>query len=447
MKTIKNPFTILAGKCLALLLLGALLTPEFTYADDSATVQAMINAGTAFPAGKTYTVSISLLVNKNVNFNGDIINWAGTAGGCLKIQTAGVIVQNGTITGTWTPTGAYNNAGPSGIVIYADNVTVSKMTIQNVTAYGIVVSGARNNPIITYNKIVNCGYICFYYDSEAATTGGTFSFNTCDRSQIPPANVHELAVGIRAVSSGTTPLTTGWTVNNNTITMPLNPTDWTAECIEVRTVANCVISGNTFNQSSIGVSIARSSGVTVTNNKFSGAQLEAIEIEDSKNTATNNNIIAGGIGIGILLDGAVGSSNTTITGDNISGMAKDCIQSVAGTNTVKVINAKLSAGTNAKAFNLIGTTGVTVTGTTMTGNSSAGQMAVYLTNCAGGLTINGATISNFAKCLVYISNTTSGMVTNNVNVSGNVVTGVPTALSTYLTNGGSVGSAVTVTLK
>src|ERR1700756_596012 len=105
MKTIKKPITILAGKCLALLLLGALLMPQFTYADDTATVQAMINAGTAFPAGKTYTVSINLLVNRSVNFNGDVINWIGTAGGCLKIQTAGVTVQNGTISGTWASTG------------------------------------------------------------------------------------------------------------------------------------------------------------------------------------------------------------------------------------------------------------------------------------------------------------------------------------------------------
>jgi parallel beta-helix repeat protein len=447
MKTIEKPIRVLAGRCLALPLLAILFIPKVTFADDSATVQAMINAGTVFPAGKTYSVGTNLVVNKSVNFNGGIINWTGVTGGCLKIQTAGVVVQNGTINGTWTATGAYNNAGASGIVIYADNVTITKMTVQNITAYGIVVNGARNSPVITYNKITNCGYICFYYNSEAATTGGTFSYNTCDRSQIPPASVHELAVGIRAVSSGTSPVTTGWTITNNTITMPLNPTDWTAECIEVRAVANCTITGNTFSQSSIGVSIARSSGVTVTNNKFFNAQLEAIEIEDSKNTATANNIITGGVGIGILLDGAVGSSNTTITGDNISGMGKDCIQSVNGTNTVKVVNAKLSAGTNAKAFNLVGTTGVTVTGTTMTGNKSAGQMAVYLTNCAGGLTINGTTISNFTKCLVYISNTTSGLVTNNISVSGNVVSGVPTALGTYLVNGGAVGSNVNVTLK
>src|SRR3569832_1449185 len=373
MKTIKKPFTVSAVKRLALPILALLLIPAFSFADDTALVQGMITNGTAFPAVKTYTDSTSLIVNKSVNFNGDVINYTGTAGGCLKIQTAGVTVQNGTITGTWVTTAANNPAGASGIVIYADNVTVTKMTIQNLSIYGIVVSGARNNPIITYNKILNTGYIGFYYDAEGATTGGNFSFNIVDRSGIPPTAVHQLAIGIRGNSNATTPVSTGWVFTNNTVTMPLNPTDWTAECIEIRALVNAYISNNTFNNSSIGVSLYRSTGTIVANNKFNNAQLEAIEVNDCYTTACTTNIITGGVGNGYLFDGTAGSDGTTITGDVISGTKGDCIHTTAGTKNVKILNARLTATNGTTPISLLGTTGVTVTGTIMTGDNSTGQ--------------------------------------------------------------------------
>jgi len=447
MKTIKKPFTGLAAKMLALPFLALLIIPKLSFADDTAIVQAMITAGTPFPTGKTYTVSSSLTVNKSVNLNGDVINCNQAAGGCMLVQTAGVIVQNGTLNGTLTPTTTFTaGSGPSGITIYADNVTITKMTIQNVTNYGIVVSGARNRPVITYNNILNTGYIGFFYDSEAATTGGTITNNVINRGQIPPASVHQPAIAIRAVGSGTTPVTTGWNIAYNTLIMPLNPTDWTAECIEVRTVANSTIVGNVCNQSTIGVSMVRCNAVTVSGNKFTNAQLEAIEVADSNNSICTNNVITGG-GLGYLFDGPVGSLNTTITGDQITGTTKDCIQAITGTQNVKIANATLAAGTNAKALNLVGTTGVTVTGTKITGNNSAGQTAVYLTNCAGNLTINGGTISNFAKCILYISNSASNLVTDNIAVSGNTVSGVVTPMGSYLLNGSKVGTNVKVSLQ
>ena len=452
MKTIKKPFTVLAGKCLALPLLAALFIPTLSFAriaqaDDTQTLQALLNTGGTLPAGKTYNVSASLLVNKSINLNGDIINWNGTAGGCMKIQTAGVVVQNGTINGTWAPTGTYNPAGASGIVIYADNVTVTKMTVQNVPNYGIVVSGARNTPTITYNTIKNTGYIGFYYDAEGATTGGNFSFNTIDRSAIPASSVHQLAIGIRGNSNSTTPVSTGWVITNNTVTMPLNPTDWTAECIEVRALVNANISNNTFNNSSIGVSLYRSTGTTVANNKFYNAQLEAIEVNDCATTACNYNVITGGNTNGYLFDGTNGSNGTTITGDVISGTKGDCIHATAGTQNIKIINAKLTATNGTNPISLLGTTGVSISGGTMTGDNSPNQNAVLLTNCVGGLTVNGATVQNFAKALVYISST-NGAQTKNVTVSGNVVSNVKTALGTYLINGSTVDNGtVVVTLK
>ena len=278
MKTIKKPFAVLATKCLAIPLFAILFIPKFSYADDTALVQGLITNGTAFPAGKTYTVSSSLIVNKSVNFNGDIINYTGTAGGCLLIKTAGVVVQNGLILGTFSPTATFTaGTGPSGIVIYADNVTVTKMNIKNITNYGIVVSGARVKPIITYNNIINTGYIGFYYDSEAATAGGSFSNNVVNRSLIPAATVHQPAVAIRGSVQGTTNLTTGWTIANNTISMPLKPTDQSAACLEVRAGSGCTVTGNVFNQSTIGTSLVRSTGTIVSYNKMMKVALGAAE--------------------------------------------------------------------------------------------------------------------------------------------------------------------------
>lgn len=447
MKTIKNPFTVLATKCLAIPIFAILFIPQFSFADDTAAVQALITAGSAFPVGKTYTVSSSLTVNKSVNFNGDVINYTATAGGCLLIQTAGVVVQNGTIQGTFSATATFTaGTGPSGIVIYADNVTVTKMTIQNITNYGIVVSGARAKPMITYDNIINTGYVGFYYDSEAATTGGSFSNNVVNRSLIPAATVHQPAVAIRGAVQGTATLTTGWTIANNTISMPLKPTDQSAACLEVRAGNACTVTGNVFNQSTIGTSLVRSTGTTVSNNKYTNVSLESIEVADSNGSICSGNIITGG-GLGYIFDGFVGSNNTTITGDQITGTTLDCIQAVTGAQGIKIVNAVLAAPTGAKALNLTGTNGVTVTGATISGNGSAGQMAVFLTNCAGNLSISGATISNFTKCVVYISDTTSGLVTDNVVVSGNKVSGVSTPLGTYLMNGSKVGTNVKVTLQ
>jgi hypothetical protein len=447
MKTIKKPFTVLATKCLAIPLFAILFIPKFSYADDTALVQGLITNGTAFPAGKTYTVSSSLIVNKSVNFNGDIIYYTGTAGGCLLIKTAGVVVQNGLILGTFSPTATFTaGTGPSGIVIYADNVTVTKMNIKNITNYGIVVSGARVKPIITYNNIINTGYIGFYYDSEAATAGGSFSNNVVNRSLIPAATVHQPAVAIRGSVQGTTNLTTGWMIANNTISMPLKPTDQSAACLEVRAGSGCTVTGNVFNQSTIGTSLVRSTGTIVSYNKYTNVSLESIEVADSNGSICSNNIINGG-GLGYIFDGFVGSNNTSITGDKITGTTLDCIQAVTGAQNIKIVNSVLAAPTGAKALNLTGTTGVTVTGTTINGNNSAGQTAVYLTNCAGNLTINGGTITNFAKCLLYISNSKTGLVTDNISVTGNTVSGVPTPMGSYLLNGAKVGTNVKVTLQ
>jgi len=446
MKTIKTLFRVIASKTVAIPLFAILLSPVCSYADDTAALQALLVAGpVTLPAGHTYSVTGNLNVTYNFNLNGDVITMTAATGPVFRLRTAGITISNGTITGTWTPTSAFNGSGACAISIYGSNITVTNMTITNMPTYGIVAGGAYNNLVITHNTIKNVGYAGFYFDSETATTGGIFSNNTVDRSQIPPSAVHQLTVGIRgSTNSGT--LATGWTITNNVISMPNLPTDNTAECLEVRFVTNSTISGNIFNNGSIGASLVRSSGITLTNNQINNSQLESVELADCTSCTAQGNTIIGSAGDGILLDGAVGSTLTQITSNVISGAKNSCIHAYMGTKNVTISGCTLTVNSGAKGINLQGTTAVVVQNTTFNGNG-VGSLAVMLDTCPGNLTINGGAISNFTKCVVAISNSTAGLVTDNITMSGVAVSGVPNALSTYVANGGAVGKNIVVVNK
>ncbi len=446
MKTIKNLFRVFASKAMAIPVLAVLLVPVSSYADDTAALQALLSSGAvSFPAGHTYNISGSLTVTHNLNLNGDIINNTSVSGATLKLMAAGITVTNGTLNGTWAATMANNTSGASGIGIYAANITVTNFIISNFPNYGIVTGGNYSGLVITGNTISNVGYVGFYYDSEGASTGGVFSNNTIDRSQIAPSAVHQLAVGIRG-SQTTGALTTGWTIANNVIVMPLLPTDNSAECMEFKYMTNSTITNNTCTGGSIGISNVRSSGLTMSGNKFSKSQLESIEFADCNSSITTGSVISSSSGDGILLDGAVGCNGITLTGDVISGATKACIHAFKGTQNLSITGCTLTPGAGSQAVNLQGTNTVKISNTAFNGNG-AGSMAVMLDTCPGNLTINGGTISNFTKCVVAISNSTSGLVTDNVTMSAVGVTGVPNALSTYVANGGAVGTHIVVVNK
>ncbi|HZX59069.1 MAG TPA: right-handed parallel beta-helix repeat-containing protein [Mucilaginibacter sp.] len=445
MKTIKTLFRVIASKTVAIPIVVLLLTPLCSFADDTAALQALLNAGpVTLPAGHApYAVSGNLNVMYAFNLNGNTINSTVAGGGTLKVRNPGVTVSNGTITGTWTAALAGNPNGASGIAIYANNCTVTKMVISNLSAYGIAVAGAYVNPTITYNTITQVGYIAFFYDPETvAGVGGTFSYNTVDRSMLPPATVQQVGVGIRGSTTGTN-MTTNWSIVGNVIKMPLLPASDAAECMEIRTMGNSVVSGNTFIGGSIGASAVRCTGIAITSNKFNSSQREAIEFANCTSSSSNTNTITSSAGDGILIDGSPASSGIVINGDIISGATNSCIHAFTGTKNVTISGCTLTAVANGKAVNLQGTSAVNITSTAFNGNS-AGSLAVMLDTCPGNLTINGGTISNFTKCVVAISNTTSGLVTDYVTMSGVTVNGVPNALSTYVANGGAVGSHITV---
>jgi len=430
-----------AAKLPAILIFSLLLIPFCSYADDTAALQAKLNAGNVvLTAGAKYTVT-GLSVSHALNMNGATITMTGASNACIKLTAAGASVTNGTVTGTWSNTTAGNAYGALGVRILADNCAITNMVVTAVPAYGILV-GPYNKPVITGCTISNTGYIGVYYDSEANTTGGTFSNNTIDRSMLPATTIQQGAVMIRASTATTNFVTTGWTITNNIFKMPYAPSNSANECMEIRWIANSTVSGNTFTNGSIGCSVVRGTNVTVTGNKFDGQSLEGIEFADCTTSNTTADVITRGLGVGILMDGSIGCTGTLIKNDQISGTTSDCIHAYLNTQQVTVTGCTLVAGKGARGMNLQKTTGVSITNTTFNGNS-AGTLAVLLDTCPGDLTINGGAISNFTSCVVSIYSATSGLI-NNVTMSNVKVTNVPKALQTTLSNGATLGSNVVV---
>jgi len=414
--------------------------------DDTKTLQALLNAGdVTLAAGKVYNVT-GLRVTHTFNLNGSTIHMTRSSGAGVSLMAKGATVTNGNVTGTWSSNSLGNLNGVQGIAIYADNTSVSHVSISSFPSFGIVVIGAHNNPSVTYCTIKSVGYMGFYFDAETAnTSGGVFSYNMVDQSMLPAATISESGAAIRGSTSNLAIITSNWTITGNTFKMPVKPANWSAEGIEVRNMANSLISNNTFIAGSIGCSVVRSYGITVSANKFSGSDDEALEFADCKTSSTKGNIITSAFNIGILLDGDYGSSGITLNGDIISGTGSDCIEAYKNTQNLTVSGCKLTAAKGGKAINLMNTNGVKIQNTIFNGNSVA-AMAVMLDTCPGNVSITGGTVSNFKSCVVTIYSAQKGLVTNNVTMTGVTVTGVPYALTKVVENGASVGANITVSL-
>jgi hypothetical protein len=410
--------------------------------DDTAILQTQLDAGNVkLPAGSIYHVT-GLKVKHTLDMNGATINMTANTGAAIKLVSPGALVTGGTVMGTWDYTTPPDLKGVTGMRILADNCTITKVHVTQFAGYGILVDSC-NNPVVTDCPVDKIGSMGLYYVNETKSTkGGTFKNNVIDRSMLPASTVNQLGICIHGSISGTAK-SSGWVIANNVIKMPVSPTSSNAECMEIREVANSTISGNTFIGGSIGTSAVRCTGVALISNKFSGSQLEAIEFADCISSFSNSNIITSSAGNGILFDGATGCNGVTLTSDVISGTTGPCINAIKGTQNITITGCTLTASNGAKAINLQQTNLVTIINSSIKGNG-VGSSAVMLDTCPGNLTINGGTISNFTKCVVFISNSTSSVETNNINMTGVTVSGVPSALNTYLSNGGTIGKAITV---
>jgi len=442
MKMIKNKFE---GIKLLIIAFSMLMAPVCSYADDTATLQNQLNAGNVTLSPRVYNVT-GLTVTHTLNLNGATINMIATTGAAIKLTGAGASISNGAVTGAWNyATTVANPSGCIGIRLLADNCSVSKVNLSQFDGYGILI-GNFAAPTITGCNISKIGYIGIYYSPEATTTGGSVTNNMIDRSMLSPSTVMQGAVQIRASTTNAAYSTTGWTITGNTIKMPVMPSNSANECLEVRYMTNSTVSGNTFIGGSIGASVVRSSGITVTQNTCSSQSLEGIEFADSQSSTSSGDIINSGYGVGVLLDGSVGCAGINIAGDQISGTSGECIHAYTNTSNVTIKDCTLTTNSGAKAINLQQTSGVTITNTAFVGNS-AGTLVVLLDTCPGNVSMTGGSISNFTSCVVSIYSAKAGQVVNNVTMSGVTVANVPKALLSTLSNGATLGSNIVVVNK
>lgn len=413
--------------------------------DDTYTLQNQLNAGNVtLVAGRTYNVS-SLRITHALNMNGATIYVTTKYGYPIRMTGYGASITNGTIKGSWTTSQAADANGAAGVYIAADNCSISHVTVASFPSYGILVA-AVNNPSVTYCLLKNVGYLAFYFDAETKnTSGGIFSHNTVDMSMLSASTVSESGVAIRGSSNNPGIITSNWTISANNIKMPYKPSNWNAEGLEVRYMTNSNITANTFTNGSIGCSVVRCSGVTVSWNQFSGSTEEALEFADTKSSSSQNNTITSSGGVGILVDGSSGCNGITLTGDKISGTVEECIHAYYNTYNLVVNGATLTAGANTKAINLQKTNQVKIQNTIFRGSGVA-NAAIMLDNCPGNLAMTGGAVNGFKQAVICIYNSTQGLTTNNVSMSGVTISAVPRALITVLESGSYLGANVAVKL-
>src|ERR1700744_2036291 len=121
MKTIKKSFTAFATRALAIPILTFLLSPLCSRADDTAALQAKLNAGNVtLTAGATYSIT-GLTVTHAFNLNQAILKMTSATGTAIKLAAPGASITNGVLVGTWNCTTPCNpNGGALGIRIMAD---------------------------------------------------------------------------------------------------------------------------------------------------------------------------------------------------------------------------------------------------------------------------------------------------------------------------------------
>jgi parallel beta-helix repeat protein len=415
--------------------------------NDTQSLQSQLDAGdVTLVSGKTYHVT-GLNVTHSLNLNGATINLYSTNPTyALNLSAPGVQVSNGTITGQWINHEQGDPGGYGGIVITASNCSVSHVNISSFSAYGINV-GPVDSTSVTYSTISNTGYIGFFYDSgNVSTSGGNFSNNTVDRSMLPPATIQQMAIGIRSSPSNSNAVVSGWVISNNTIKMPVNPTDLSAQAIELMYCNNLLIENNTISSGSIGISLVHCLNTTVKANTCSDISQEGIEYADSQSCTGQNNVISGSGNVGELIDGSVGSSNIQITGDKISGTAQECIQSYFQTQNLTISGCNLSIlASNTYAIHLQESNLVKVVNCNINGKG-IGNAAILVDNCPGNLSMTGGTVAGFQTSVIFVYNSTQGLVTNNISMSGVTVTSVPQGFAYDLENGGLLGTNISAAL-
>jgi len=415
-----------------------MLMSSLAFADDTAALQALVTAkNTVLPAGHgTYSISSPIYLYHSLNLNGNTLSYTSSTGSAIQMTTDGMKISNGTIQG---PNNTYLTTAPSGIVISGNRDSVVNMNITTFGNCGITGGslGIGNSPYIGHSHISNTGYIGCFLVSSTAITGGVVEFNVFDRSMISSSVVTEGALMIRGTSTASS---SGWSVHDNTMQMPSNPTDITSECYEHRYAPNSKIYRNTCIGGSIGISIVYSNYVTSQYNSLSGQNQEGLEYAQSNNSLIYRNKIFSQSQDGVLFDGGVGSNTDTLTENNIFSCTRYGFHGYTGVSGIVMI--RNSINTSSTAIYLQQSHGFTLNYNTITGNVGASN-AIYFDTSIGDMTVYAGTILGFTNAVYVYS--ASATVTDSISVSYTHVVSTTHNLTTSLSGGATVGSHITFT--
>ncbi|MFI5161019.1 MAG: hypothetical protein ACHQHN_07055 [Sphingobacteriales bacterium] len=422
------------------ILFSLLLIAGKVYADDTATLQALVTAGnTTLPAGHAAYHITSITLSHSLNANGDTIFCTAASGVEFTMNTASVKLSNGIFIG---PTDVYNSTGPACVGVSKDHDTITNCTIKTFPLYGITASGG-NFQVYTNNTISDTAYIGQFYDPSANTTGGIISGNTYDRSMLSASTITQPDLIIQTTSSSFK--TRGWTISNNTFKMPSNPTDFTAAGFELRYCPRCTVSSSICQGGSIGESIVASDSVKTLGGTFTGQNNEALEYASSSYGNITNTNISSQLGKGIIFDGSPGpvSHDDTVYNAIISGCASNAaLVSVSCYNIFFLSCSFTETATNVDAVYIQKGTNIGFCVCTFSGGSS-GRNAVMLDNSTGTIDMCSGTVSNFTGHVFNVFANTA-IVINNILMQNATVSGTTLGLGSTLSGGASLGSNIQV---
>jgi hypothetical protein len=427
--------------------LTLIVLTNFVKADDTASLNAALAAGNVTLSGAhgPYNISGALLIPAGHTLNGNSIpiNSTQTTGSAIQLTGAGASATNVILVGPWNyATMASNPSGSIGIRILASGTTIYNCNISGYAAYGIF-SGNFSNLSITYNVIRNTGYIGFYFDAEAnGSANNTFSNNTIDETAISPSTIAWQAAAIRgSTSAGFT--TSNWTISNNTFKMPVSPTNWNANGIELRYLVNSTYSNNLFQGGYIGLSVVRSTGCTGTRNRSFTAKSEGIEYASSNNCTELHSYVTGSTGDGLLLDGysstTAACTNLTFKYDTAINVTNAPFHSYVNNSGITVVGCYFK--TNGKGINLQNTSNVTIDSTKVDGGSHAGSSGVFIDNGPGTLTMHHDSLLNLS-CQISVYSTTLNQLIDYIRVYNTAHSGTSGQLCPTLSNGAHLGTNI-----
>lgn len=420
-----------------ILILLALIAVR-AYADDTATLQALITAGnTTLPAGHAAYHVTGLILSHNLNANGDTIYCTSSTGDEFSMSTAGVKLSNGIFIG---PTDAINTSGVSGVLVNANSDTVTNCVIKTFPNYGIVMTGG-NSPVFTGNTISDTGFIGQFVDPSATTVGGIISGNTYDRSMLSASTITQPDLIVQTTSSSYK--TRGWTISNNTFKMPSNPTDITAACMELKYAPKSTVSGSTCQGGSIGVSIVGSDTVKTSGGTYTGQNLEGVEYASSNYGNLTNLSISSQSKYGLLFDGSSPASHDdTVYNASITSCATYPVLCAPTVASIFFLSDKFTTTSAQDAVYLHQATNICFCACQFVGGS-VGTNAVLLDNSTGTVDMCCGSVSGFTSHVFFVYASTA-ITINNILMQNINLSGTPTGLGQNLSGGATLGSNIEV---